>query len=114
MPSARISSGAGTGKGRNMPSEAIQMQQVGEALAEQPAHPRSSYLGRVLSRTWALVTLAGSRSHDGKQPDGLEAFDMLGGWKSPDTRRRNVTLPVDFASNDMLATENPADQERPA
>lgn len=39
---------------------------------------------------------------------------MLGGWKSPDTRRRNVTLPVDFASNDMLATENPADQERPA
>lgn len=109
-----MSSGAGTGKGTNMPGEAIQMQQIGETLAEQPVHPRSSHLGRALSRTWAFVTLAGSRSRHDNQPDGLEAFDMLGGWKSPDTRRRNVTSPLDFAGNDMRATENPADQERPA
>lgn len=71
-----------------MPHKAVQMQQIGEALAEQPARPQTSYLGRVLGRTWARFTSAGpSRQHD-QRPDGLEALDMLGGWKGPDARRR--------------------------
>ncbi|WP_378943135.1 hypothetical protein [Mesorhizobium sp. ANAO-SY3R2] len=77
-------------KGTNMPDEAVQMQQIGEALVEQPARPRPSYLGRLLGKAWALVTLAGQRPHHDQRPDGLEAFDMLAGWKGPDTRRRNI------------------------
>lgn len=73
-----------------MPDEAVHMQQIGEALVEQPAHPQSSYLGHALSKAWARFTLAGSRLQQDQQPDGLEAFDMLGGWQGSDAGRRRI------------------------
>lgn len=69
-----------------MPDEAVQMQQIGDA--EHPAHWQSSYLGRALSKAWARVTLSGPRD---QRPDGLEALDMLGGWKGSDVRRRDIS-----------------------
>lgn len=71
-----------------MPDEVMQMRQMGEALAEQPARPQLSYWGRVVGTAWAYVTSAGPRSHHDQRPDGLEAFDILGGWKGSDAGRR--------------------------
>lgn len=71
-----------------MPDEAVQMQQIGEVLAEQPAPGHSSYLGQVIGRAWARLTAAGPRRQQSPRPDGLEAFDMLGGWKGSDARQR--------------------------
>lgn len=73
-----------------MPDEAVHMQQIGEALVEQPADQQPSYWGQALSMAWARFTLAGSRSQKDQPPDGLEALDMLGDWKGPDARRRNI------------------------
>lgn len=72
-----------------MSDEAIQLQQVGEALVEQPARSQPSYLGRVLSKAWMRLTFASSSLQQGQRPGGLEAFDMLGGWQGSDGRRRN-------------------------
>ena len=77
-----MNKGASTWEGADMP-ETVQMQQ-----AEHPAHWQSSYLGRALSKAWVRVTFAGPRD---QQPDGLEAFDMLGGWKGSDVRRRDIS-----------------------
>lgn len=71
-----------------MSNEAVQMQQIGEVLAKQPARPQSSYMGQVLGRAWARFTAARQRPHRDLPPDGLEAFDMLGGWKGSDARQR--------------------------
>ncbi|AWC21712.1 hypothetical protein WHT83_03065 [Aminobacter sp. P9b] len=73
-----------------MPDEAVHMQQIGESPVEQPAHQQPSYWGRALGKAWAYVTLTGSPSQQDQPADGLEAFDMLGGWKGPDARRRNI------------------------
>ena len=90
MLSARPSDGAGNGKGTDMPGEATQMQQAVDMFVAHPAHPRTSYLGRVLSKARALVMPARRRPRRDQQPDGMEAFDMLGGWKGLDDRRRNI------------------------
>lgn len=71
-----------------MSGEAIQMQQIGEA--DKPALPQSSYWGWAISRAWTHFTLTGLRSHHGPRPDGLEAFDVLGGWEGSDARRWNI------------------------
>ncbi|WP_269930970.1 hypothetical protein [Aminobacter sp. HY435] len=73
-----------------MPDEAVQMQQIGEALVAQPDHPQPQYLGRVLGTAWALLSLATLRTPHGQREDGLEAFDMLGGWKGSDFSRRDI------------------------
>lgn len=70
-----------------MADQAVQLQQIGEAL-EQPAHHQPSYWGQALSKAWARFTLTGSHSQPDQPPDGLEAFDMLGGWKGAGTRNR--------------------------
>ena len=71
--------------GTNMPNEAVQMQQIGQAAVEQPARPQSLSLAWALGKAW--VALAGSYRHTEQSPDGLEALDMLGGWKGSDGRR---------------------------
>lgn len=68
-----------------MPNEAVQMQQIGQAVGEQRASQNSSSLTRALSKAW--VALAGSYRHTEQSPDGLEALDVLGGWKGSDGRR---------------------------
>lgn len=73
-----------------MPGEATQMQQAVDVFVAHPAHPRTSYLSQFLSKARALVTLVGRRPGRDQQPDGLEAFDMLGGWKGVDDRRRDI------------------------
>lgn len=69
-----------------MPNEAVQMQQIGQAVVEQPASQQSSSLARALSKAWAA--LAGSYRQKEQRADGLEALDMLGGWKGSDGTRR--------------------------
>ncbi len=71
-----------------MPEEAVHMRQVGEALVGQPHHLRSSYLGRALGTLWEFVALARPLRGRDQRPDGLEALDMLGGWKGSDAGRR--------------------------
>lgn len=73
-----------------MSGEATRMQQAVDVFVAHPAHPRSSYLDRLLSKARALVMLAGRRPRHDQQPDGLEAFDLLGGWKGVDDRRRDI------------------------
>ena len=73
-----------------MPDEAVQMQQIGEALVERPARPQSSFTGWVLRKAWSFVTLASPRARRDQRSDGMEAFDMLGGWKGPDAKRRDL------------------------
>lgn len=71
-----------------MSGEAIEMRQVGQA--ENPTHRQPSYLEQALGRVSQLIGSAGSRSRHGSEPDGLEAFDMLGGWKGSDASRRDI------------------------
>ncbi len=78
--------GASAWEGTNMPNEAVHMQQIGQAMVERPVRPQSLSLTRALSRAW--VALAGSYEHNEQSSDGLEALDMLGGWKGSDGRRR--------------------------
>lgn len=73
-------------EGTKMPNEAVQMQQIGQAVVEQPARPQSWSLGRALSKAWGA--LAGSHRQQDQRSDGLEALDMLGGWKGSDPARR--------------------------
>ncbi|PWK70628.1 hypothetical protein [Aminobacter sp. AP02] len=68
-----------------MPDDAVEMQAIVET-----AHWQSSYLGRVLGKAWARVTSAGPRAHPDQVPDGLEAFDMLGGWKGSGASRCKI------------------------
>lgn len=70
-----------------MPGDAIPMRQTGEAFAEQAACSRQPYLSRLFGRAWGLATRSRRRSHRDDQPDGLEAFDLLGGWQGTDARR---------------------------
>lgn len=77
--------GASAWEGTTMPNEAVQMQQIGQAVVEQPARPPSLSLAWALGKAW--VALAGSYRHTEQSPDGLEALDMLGGWKGSDGRR---------------------------
>ena len=72
-----------------MPEEAVQTGQVGEALVGQPHHPPSSYLGGALGKIWEFFALARPLHGHGQRPDGLEALDMLGGWKGSDAGRHD-------------------------
>lgn len=71
--------------GTDMSDVAVQTQQITDT--EHPAH-WPSYLGRALSKAWALVTPADPRE---QEPDGLEVLDMLGGWEGSDARRRSIS-----------------------
>ncbi|WP_395449572.1 hypothetical protein ACHMW7_06950 [Aminobacter sp. UC22_36] len=73
-----------------MTDEAFQMQQIDAALVERPAHTQSSYMGWVLRKAWSCITLASPRSHLDRRPDGMEAFDMLGGWNGSDAGPRDL------------------------
>lgn len=73
-----------------MPDEAVHMQQISDALVKQSDRPQPLYLGRVLAKAWARLFLATPRAQPGTGPDGLEAFDMLGGWKGSEVSRRDV------------------------
>ncbi|MBE1204885.1 hypothetical protein [Aminobacter carboxidus] len=70
-----------------MPDEAVHMRN--EALVKQPALRQSSYLGRALRKAWARFTKADPSQLQDQRSDGLEALDMLGGWKGADCRRSN-------------------------
>lgn len=86
---ANVSDGVSAREGTNMPDEAVQMQQIGSALGKQSDHPSSTYLGRVFDKAWSRLWFMPQPGH-GHRSDGLEAFDMLGGWKGPEGTRRDT------------------------
>jgi len=67
----------------------MQRPQDGGAPVAHPAPTQPSALGRALRKAWALVTLAKRRAQEDEAWDGLEVFDMLGGWQGTGARRRN-------------------------
>lgn len=59
------------------------------APGQPPVPTQPSSLGLALRKAWAFVTLAKRRAHEDEPWDGLEVFDMLGGWQGTGARRRS-------------------------
>ncbi|GAA4123657.1 hypothetical protein ACFFTN_07895 [Aminobacter aganoensis] len=67
-----------------MQGDAIQLRQPADGSPK--AAFRRSYLANVFRR--ALALFPSTRSHPQEHADGLEAFDMLGGWQGSDRKQR--------------------------
>ncbi len=74
-----------------MQGDTIEMQSLPDAPTEAGAIRQPSYLGEVLAGALALFTFTRLRQTNVPQPDGLEALDMLGGWRGADGTRKRYT-----------------------